>query len=350
MGVGEDSDDPESSTDVPLLPLHADGPKLSEGDGNATTEKLIFCFIGLQLSYLLWGYAQEKTMTKSYENGQRFPSATFCVLSNRIFAMAVAAAIVVWKHGRAKLTISWRFSPPAISNTLSSVAQYEALHYVSFVLQTLSKSIKVLPVMLVGKCINHRRYALIEWVEALCISVGVGLFWFSEHAEQSSRSSSTQLKGAAMLALYIAADAFTSQFQSKLFKQLKVDQFEMMFGVNAWAIVFTFTSLCVSGELLRTLAFMRECPSAILDNVVIAITSATGQLFIFYTIKTFGPITFTIIMTTRQMFSIALSAAAFGHAISLASWAGVLLVFFAIFARISREGREKGHPRFSFFS
>jgi adenosine 3'-phospho 5'-phosphosulfate transporter B2 len=337
----------EESTDVPLLPIYADGSKpvvtrhAAEGDGSATSQKLLFCFVGLQLSYLLWGYAQEKTMTKLYENGERFPSATFCVLSNRIFAMTIAATIVIWKHGTQKLRLSWRFSPPAISNTLSSIAQYEALHYVSFVFQTLSKSIKVLPVMIVGRCINHRSYAWVEWVEAMCISFGVGLFWFSEHGEQSSSSSSTQIKGVAMLAMYIAADAFTSQFQSKLFKKFAVDQFEMMFSVNAWAILLTFATLCISGELWQTLAFMRKSPSAILDNVVIAITSATGQLFIFYTIKTFGPVTFTIIMTTRQMFSIALSAVAFGHVISTTSWVGVVLVFLAIFARISREGREK---------
>ena len=38
----------------------------------------LFCFIGLQASYLTWGYVQEKVMTKEYRTG-RFPSATFCV-------------------------------------------------------------------------------------------------------------------------------------------------------------------------------------------------------------------------------------------------------------------------------
>ena len=41
-------------------------------------KQLLFCFIGLQASYLTWGYVQEKVMTKEYSTG-RFPSATFCV-------------------------------------------------------------------------------------------------------------------------------------------------------------------------------------------------------------------------------------------------------------------------------
>jgi hypothetical protein len=40
-----------------------------------TSSNLIFCFIGLQASYLTWGYVQEKVMTREYTTG-RFPSAT----------------------------------------------------------------------------------------------------------------------------------------------------------------------------------------------------------------------------------------------------------------------------------
>ena len=53
---------------------------------------MAFCFVGLQLSYLTWGYVQEKVMTTEYTTG-RFPSATFCVFSNRVLAILVALAL-----------------------------------------------------------------------------------------------------------------------------------------------------------------------------------------------------------------------------------------------------------------
>ena len=96
-------------------------------------KQLLFCFIGLQASYLTWGYVQEKVMTKEYSTG-RFPSATFCVFSNRVLAVTVAWAVTMYKHG-GKLNIPaplWVFAPCALSNTLSSFGQYQALHYVSF--------------------------------------------------------------------------------------------------------------------------------------------------------------------------------------------------------------------------
>jgi solute carrier family 35 (adenosine 3'-phospho 5'-phosphosulfate transporter), member B2 len=74
-------------------------------------------------------------------------------------------------------------------------------------------------------------------------------------------------------------------------------------------------------------------------------TSASGQLAIFFTIKKFGPIVFTIIMTTRQMFSICISAIAFGHEISIKAALGAVLVFAVLFDDVRRQynaRRSKG--------
>ena len=67
-------------------------------------------------------------------------------------------------------------APCALSNSLSSYGQYEALKYVSFPLQTISKSTKVIPVMLMGKVLNKKQYPRIDYLEALMISTGVILF------------------------------------------------------------------------------------------------------------------------------------------------------------------------------
>ena len=73
---------------------------------------------------------------------------------------------------------------------------------------------------------------------------------------------------------------------------------------------------------------------------VLSITSATGQLFIFYTIKEFGPVIFTIMMTTRQVLSLFLSCLLFKHQLNLLGWAGALSVFAIVFNRIYRKGSD----------
>mmetsp|Transcript_32283 Transcript_32283/g.101422 ORF Transcript_32283/g.101422 Transcript_32283/m.101422 type:complete len:386 (-) Transcript_32283:251-1408(-) len=328
----------KTDTSSPETPAAA---KKEEKNKAADAAAFAFCFFGLQVSYLTWGFVQEKVMTKEYTTG-KFPSATFCVFSNRVLAIVVAMAAMCIQHRSLKIPAPfYAFAPCSISNTLSSYGQYEALHYVSFGLQTLSKSTKVIPVMLMGKLLNKKSYKWIEYVEAIMISFGVSLFSFSEKSAPGD-DKTTELLGYAMIALYIGADSFTSQWQTKVYKAHPgVDQFQMMFGVNTWSILFTLAALLASGELWTTIAFLKLNPAALMDNVTIAITSATGQLFIFYTIKRFGPVAFTIIMTTRQIFSMVISNFAFGHSLGISGWAAASIVFATLFYRVYRSAKSR---------
>ena len=180
----------------------------------------------------------------------------------------------------------------------------QALRYVSFPLQTLSKSAKIIPVMLMGRLLNGKTYPCVEFVEAGLISLGVSLFSFSEKTKEGQHGQSavlavpqprcpglpgrthqapgcaphssgapqplrhqwqrmvlpaarakvadlsvltiqeggseTQLLGLLMLALYVVADSFTSQWQSRVYREHPtVDQFQAMFAVNTWSILMT---------------------------------------------------------------------------------------------------------------
>lgn len=120
--------------------------------------KLLFCFLGLQVSYVLWGVAQEQIMTHEYKPG-KFKSSAFCVFGNRLLALVVAAAVVTynkWKKPAMKEAPVIQYIPSSLSNTFSSWAQYEALKYLSFPSQVLSKSCKIIPVMLVGIVVNKK--------------------------------------------------------------------------------------------------------------------------------------------------------------------------------------------------
>lgn len=140
-----------SSTSIPLTSSRA--------------SKLIFCFLGLQFSYVLWGIVQENLMTKEYKLG-KFKSSNFCVFANRFLALIISLVIVGSKRLYYYLQLRnkskdssnikpikeapfYYYAPSSISNTLSSWAQYESLKYVSFPTQVLSKSCKIIPVMLV---------------------------------------------------------------------------------------------------------------------------------------------------------------------------------------------------------
>jgi len=308
--------------------------------------KFSFCFVGLQASYLLWGYMQELIMTKTFTptesapNG-KFPSAAFCVFSNRFLAVIVAMIAVKIKHGsvfannKAPLLA---FTPCAVSNTVSSWSQYASLKFVSFPVQTVFKSSKIIPVMLMGKFLQNISYPFSQYIEAFFITVGVAIFSIS--SKSSDSDTTTNLVGLLFMLCYICSDSFTSQWQHRVYNtygKANIDPYQMMLGVNSNAIIITTIGLLVSGDYAKVYEFLLVNPHALLYNVVTAITSASGQLFIYYTIKEFGPIVFTIIMTVRQMISICISSIVFHHEIDSIALLGAFLVFGVLFYQIRRK-------------
>jgi len=308
--------------------------------------KFALCFLGLQASYLTWGYMQELIMTTPFEPTEhapdgKFPSAAFCVFSNRFLAVLVALTAVRMKHGAFfanNIAPLWAFTPCALSNTMSSWSQYASLKYVSFPVQTVFKSSKIIPVMLMGKFLKGAAYPMTQYVEAALITTGVAIF--SVLSKSSDKDTSTEVIGLIFLLMYVCFDSFTSQWQDKVYHQYgrpNIDPYQMMLGVNISAICITTAGLIVSGDVPVVTEFLLKNPVAFHYNIITAITSASGQLCIFYTIKEFGPIAFTIIMTTRQMFSICISAIVFGHYISIQAGAGAALVFGVLFYQIRRK-------------
>jgi adenosine 3'-phospho 5'-phosphosulfate transporter B2 len=273
-----------------------------------------------------------------------FPSATFCVFSNRFLAIIVAAVVCLRRHGTVQTNAPlWYYTPCALSNTLSSWGQYAALKFVSFPLQVLFKSAKVIPVMLMGRILNKTSYKLVDYAEAVAITLGVATFGLSRDKSPNAKGggADTELWGLMCLTLYISSDAFTSQWQSRINKHYETSTYQMMFGVNCSAIILTVSALVLSGELPAVFEFLAANPGAIWNNVITAITSATGQTFIFYTIKNFGPVVFTIIMTTRQMISMVISTLLFGHTITFGSYCGAFVVFATLFYNVYRKHKAK---------
>merc|ERR1719410_385053 len=200
-----------------------------------------------------------------------------------------------------------------------------------------------------GKFLKGTKYPWSKYINALLITIGVAIFSLS--SRESDGDSKTELIGYFFLFLYITFDSFTSQWQDTVYQKYgraNVDPYQMMLGVNSSAILITTSGMIVSGDIPIVIEFLLANPSVFQYNVITAITSASGQLCIYYTIKEFGPIVFTIIMTTRQMISICLSAIIFGHKLTFKSFAGALVVFSVLFYQIRNRyyaNKQKNAPK-----
>lgn len=273
-------------------------------------------------------------MTREYD-GQKFTNSQFLVFMNRVLAVLIAGfylSVTSQKKHRAPF---YKYSFSSISNTLSSWCQYEALKFVSFPTQVLAKASKVIPVMLMGKVVSNRTYAAHEYFTAGLLSLGVGMFLLSaDPSSEKAHSTETTLAGVIILLGYMAFDSFTSNWQSELFRTYKVSSVQMMFGVNFFSCILTFGSLLIRGVFFSAVFFLISHSEFAFHICLISICSAIGQLFIFHTIEAFGPLIFTLIMITRQAFSILLSYYLYSHTLTLQVIVGIGIVFVALLLRV----------------
>lgn len=303
--------------------------------------RLAGCFVGLMGAYLVWGLLQEKIMTQNYilsdGSAYKFSDSQFLVFINRLAAFVLSVCRVCvcdgsGSGGRGAAAPLYKFSFCALTNIVSAWCQYEALKYVSFPTQVLSKSCKVIPVMLMGRLVSGNRYELWEYLSAALISVGMVLFMMTS-TEHVSSSAVTTLSGLVLLAVYLCCDSFTSSWQGQLFKQYQMSPLHMLCYVNMFSCLLTATSLLQHAATVQSVALLQH-PMFLLDCTVLALASCVGQTLIYYTIKHYGAVLFTVIMTLRQAASILLSCIVFDHRLSAAGMVGVLLVLVAVFMRL----------------
>ncbi len=252
--------------------------------------------------------------------------------------MVAGILISVLKQPRQTIPF-YKYSYSSLSNIVSSWCQYEALKFISFPTQVLAKSCKVIPVMVMGKVVSNKTYPLNEYLTAFMISMGVSVFLLT--SSDGGDEKETKIAGVIIICGYLVMDSFTSNWQSELFCQYKMSTLQMMFGVNVFSFTFTSFSLLIRGSFHTSLYFMISHTEFALHALVLSICSAIGQLFIFYTISTFGPVVFTLVMTSRQVISITISCLIYGHVLSLFAIVGVVLVFVAILLRVYLKQQAK---------
>jgi adenosine 3'-phospho 5'-phosphosulfate transporter B2 len=148
--------------------------------------------------------------------------------------------------------------------------------------------------------------------------------------------------GVVLLMLFLFFDAFTSQWQTRMFQLHKqMSPLQMMLITNAFSTVFAFITLVHQEELSAALTFVYTHPEMILHLALFCLCSTIGQIFIFYTVKNFGAVILSIIMSIRILISTMLSCAVYSHPITELGFLGILIVFGSISYRIWRKTNGK---------
>lgn len=190
----------------------------------------------------------------------------------------------------------------------------------------------MIPVMLLGTLLHKKTYPLIEYFFCFMVTAGVSSFaWFGRGAKKVK---AVAYPGQAPLGyllcfLNLVLDGYTNVTQDAINKSYKGSTaLHMMCWMNFWTGMFYIPMMFVvsssGGDIVR---FLIRYPEALRDVLYFCMCGAVGQLFIFYTIKTFGSLTNTLVTTTRKFFSILVSVLWSGNGLGMEQWMAVGLVF-----------------------
>lgn len=308
---------------------------------------LTACFMFIIIFFCSYGVAQEYIMTQLYGD-EKFPSVPFLILCNRIFIVAVAIGLllakgegIIWKP-----TLLVLF--PGATSMASSWCQYECLHYVTFPTQVVFKSAKIVPTMIINTIVNLVWQPFGEYLQAVIITGCV--IGFSLLAEESSSSSgeSNTVKGLVELSIFLLGDALTSNGEKYIYTKFPdFSNTQMMFAMGTVGLIYSSVAVNFEhGGYPFMIGFVQRHPSCLTQILALAFCSMAGQYVIYYTIQRHGPVALAIMMTTRQILSIFISAALYGHVIPLSAIALAAVCFAVVLAKpiykwYAKDGKSK---------
>lgn len=302
--------------------------------------QLVICALGIYACYLRYGLLQERIYSSSHGPlNEKFRFSSFLLVIQTSTNAIVALLVILSRFFPApagaeqrphSIRRAWtEYAVVSLAYLSAMLFSFSALSHMSYPMQALGKSCKMIPVMLMGIVIRGRRYSPREFLCVGLISIGVALFsWKGKKAGAEAVPNSPL--GFLLLFASLLMDGVTGPLQERLVARHNPSTHQMMFWQNACSAIWLLFGSFFSGELVAGSEFVLKYPAVLWDVLLFSVVSALGQNFIFYTVRNFNALIVTTITTTRKMFTILLSIFVYNHKIIGRQWVGLVLVFFAI--------------------
>jgi len=279
---------------------------------------LFVCTLAIHVLYLAYSVLQEFLAYHTFR-GEIFKFPTFLVAANHSFAALVSLLAL---QGRSPFAPGlWMAAIPGGTDLVATSLQHSALYSIIMPVQTLIKTLKLLPVMLIGPCLRTRSYSALDYLEALLLSGLVG--WFvRDFLFRGGSILQLQTSSIALLMMvgYVIVDAFTSNFEDLVYQRnAALSPAHMLFALEGVSSLLAWFTLAADGSLPQVGAFLWRNPEVIYYVSLLATASALGAYTCTMTVRLFGPTVFTLIMASRQVLSLLLSALLFHHSLGMDS-------------------------------
>jgi UDP-galactose transporter B1 len=218
-----------------------------------------------------------------------------------------------------------------------------SLRYVIYPVQVLFKSCKPVPVMAFGVLLG-KKYPLRKYVNVVLITAGVALFMgggtsaSKKDADIGGGGMGTALIGGFLLTFSLCFDGATGAYEDKLMAVHRVEPFDLMFNIQLGKSFLSFVALVITNNLGAFVDTIREGGLTLL---LLGLTGALGQVFVFVTISKFGALNSALIGLVRKILSLVLSFVLYGHVMNGIQSLGLMLAIASMIANFYEKGGGK---------
>jgi len=304
---------------------------------------------GIFCCYFYYGIIQEKITKGKYTNGEEEEKFhyTLCLAFVQCIINAVFAKIIMVCFPKERdVTHKGLYAACAFTYLGAMAASTSALQYIPYPTQVLGKSCKPIPVMILGVLLAGKRYPHIKYFCVLLIVAGVAMFMYKDKPGSQTTGHTLGI-GEFLLLVSLTCDGLTGACQDYMRQHYKPGTFSMMLFMNLFSVLYLSFGVVLTGELFTFLAFANRNPFVLVNMIIFSLMSALGQMFIFLTVTTFGPLTCSIVTTTRKLFTILASVIFFQNPLSLRQWTGTGTVFLglgldSVYGKAQKKGAD--HP------
>ncbi|KAF9895933.1 UDP-galactose transporter, partial [Lobosporangium transversale] len=273
------------------------------------------------------------------QDALKFKFFIFLGLIQSLFASLIALIYLKLQGNslpRPSRPLVLKYMQVALIGVTAAPFSYAALKHIDYPTMILTKSCKLIPVMLMNILLYRRKFPLYKYICVALITIGVSGFMLfapvDDHHAKKKGAVNSSLYGLFLVAINLTLDGVTNSTQDQIFHQFKVTGQQMMCFMNLF--MSTFMSLWLlnpwNPELINALNFCQTHPAIIKDIIMFSLCGALGQCFIFYTLEHYGSLSLVTVTVTRKLFTILLSVVAYGHEMKPLQWVMVAVVFSGI--------------------
>lgn len=319
---------------------HGGGSSNNLEDSNADPKQyyawLAFCTLGMVSALTMYGVALEYATS----GDRKMHELSFVFVTTTIYSITAFTCREFFQEKPTEIS-KYQMLSLSCTSILSTVTSVRSLRYVIYPVQVLFKSCKPVPVMLFGAVLG-KKYPMKKYVNVAIIMTGVALFMgagTSTSKKDMGSAEATTLMGGLLLTLSLCFDGATGAYEDKLMAVNNVEPFDLMFNIQLGKSLISFIALVITNGLDD---FFRTISEGGFTLVLLGVTGALGQVFVFVTISKFGALNCALIGLVRKILSLILSFVLYGHTMNGFQTMGLMLAIASMIANFYDKGGKKG--------